>query len=80
MSLSRTGVGLQKNRPHSGASELRAAQKASRHFLFAVFAFSIFVNFLMLTGPLFMLQICDRIMGSGSEDTQVTCFLLGGGL
>ena len=49
--------------------------------LFAsVFVFSVFVNILMLTGPLFMLQVYDRVLGSRSEETLVALFLLVGGL
>ncbi|MES2473881.1 MAG: ABC transporter transmembrane domain-containing protein, partial [Pseudomonadota bacterium] len=33
--------------------------------------FSIFVNVLMLTGPLYMLQVYDRVLGSRSEATLV---------
>jgi ABC-type protease/lipase transport system fused ATPase/permease subunit len=64
----------------AGSKELREARNASTHFLVAVFGFSIFVNLLMLTGPLFMLQIYDRVLGSGSEETLVALFLLVGGL
>lgn len=46
------------------------AAKLSRHpLLISVFLFSIFVNLLMLTGPLFMLQVYDRVLGSRSEAT-----------
>ena len=63
-----------------GKQELREAQRVSRHFLLTVFIFSIFVNLLMLTGPLFMLQIYDRVLGSGSQETLVALFILVGGL
>lgn len=43
-----------------------------------VFVFSIFVNLLMLTGPLFMLQVYDRVLGSRSEETLVALFVLVG--
>jgi PrtD family type I secretion system ABC transporter len=46
----------------------------------SLFAFtgllSIFVNLLMLTGPLFMLQIYDRVLGSRSEETLVALAIL----
>lgn len=42
--------------------------------LFAVFLFSIFTNLLMLTGPLFMLQVYDRVLASRSEETLVALF------
>ena len=44
--------------------------------LISVFIFSIFVNVLMLTGPLFMLQVYDRVLGSRSEATLVALFAL----
>ena len=38
--------------------------------------FSVFTNLLMLTGPLFMLQIYDRVLGSRSEETLVALAVL----
>lgn len=35
-----------------------------------------FVNLLMLTGPLFMLQVYDRVLGSRSEETLAALFVL----
>jgi len=49
------------------------------HFL-AVAIFSIFVNLLMLTGPLFMLQIYDRVLSSRSQETLVALLILVTGL
>ena len=69
-----------KEDTQSGSKELRKARNASLHFLVSVFVFSIFVNLLMLTGPLFMLQIYDRVLSSGSEETLVALFVLVGGL
>ncbi|MDP2062744.1 MAG: type I secretion system permease/ATPase [Phaeovulum sp.] len=54
-----------------GLAELRAARGASAGALAAVLMFSVFVNLLMLTGPLYMLQIYDRVLGSQSEETLV---------
>ncbi|TMV02605.1 ATP-binding cassette domain-containing protein, partial [Ruegeria sediminis] len=45
-------------------------------FLGLTFLFSIFVNLLMLTGPLFMLQVYDRVLGSRSVETLTALFLL----
>lgn len=59
-----------------GVAELRAARQSGRFLLWAVFLFSIFVNLLMLTGPLFMLQVYDRVLGSRSEETLVALFIL----
>ena len=52
------------------------ASRQSRHFLLYAFFFSIFVNLLMLTGPLFMLQVYDRVLGSRSEETLVALIIL----
>jgi ATP-binding cassette subfamily C protein len=38
--------------------------------------FSAFVNILMLAGPLYMLQVYDRVLGSGSEATLVALSIL----
>ena len=38
--------------------------------------FSGFVNILMLTGPLFMLQVYDRVLGSRSEETLIALLIL----
>lgn len=45
------------------------ATRRSRHFLGFALVFSVFVNILMLTGPLFMLQVYDRVLVSRSEET-----------
>ncbi|NUB46029.1 type I secretion system permease/ATPase [Fertoebacter nigrum] len=59
-----------------GRSELAAARRLSRGLFLIVFLFSIFVNLLMLTGPLYMLQIYDRVLGSRSEETLVALSIL----
>ncbi|MBV1867365.1 MAG: type I secretion system permease/ATPase [Marinosulfonomonas sp.] len=45
-----------------------------RRWIATAFVFSIFTNILMLTGPLFMLQIYDRVLSSRSEETLVALF------
>src|SRR6056297_3390282 len=42
--------------------------------------FSVFTNLLMLTGPLFMLQIYDRVLSSRSEETLLALTMLVSGL
>ena len=53
----------------SGAAEIRAALQESRRLFASIALFSAFVNLLMLTGPLFTLQIYDRVLTSRSEAT-----------
>lgn len=60
----------------AGQAELRAALGAQRRLLWAVFVFSVFANLLLLTGPLYMLQIYDRVLGSRSEATLMALTLL----
>ena len=48
----------------------------SRRLFFAALFFSVFSNLLMLTGPLFMLQVYDRVLGSRSVETLVALFAL----
>ena len=50
-------------------NEIRQALSASRNLLIWIGLFSVFVNLLMLTGPLFMLQLYDRVLSSRSEAT-----------
>ncbi len=56
----------------NGNRELRAALAESRRLFAACALFSMAVNLLMLTGPLFMLQVYDRVLTSRSEATLVT--------
>ncbi|MFV2033586.1 MAG: type I secretion system permease/ATPase [Halocynthiibacter sp.] len=59
-----------------GLAELRAARRDSRKLFWAVALFSAFVNLLMLTGPLFMLQVYDRVLGSRSVETLLALSVL----
>ena len=52
-----------------GSDELDASRRDMRGLLLAAFIFSVFVNILMLTGPLYMLQVYDRVLGSQSMPT-----------
>ncbi|MEM7170960.1 MAG: type I secretion system permease/ATPase [Pseudomonadota bacterium] len=56
--------------------ELREVTSQGKVLLGLAFLFSIFVNILMLTGPLFMLQVYDRVLGSRSVETLTALFLL----
>ncbi len=55
--------------PAPGLPELRAARRLGRTLLIWAFLFSVFVNLLMLTGPLYMLQVYDRVLASRSVET-----------
>ena len=59
-----------------GKDELRKAIRAHSPLLWSVFLCSIFVNLLLLTGPLYMLQVYDRVLGSRSEATLLALSLL----
>lgn len=49
--------------------------KAKKSFIFVGF-FSLFINLLQLTSPLYMLQLYDRVMASRSESTLILLTLL----
>ena len=60
----------------AGMAEIRRALAESRRLFLAIAVFSAFVNLLMLTGPLFMLQVYDRVLTSRSEATLVALVLI----
>ena len=61
----------QATRERDGRAEIREALSASRSLVVSIGLFSAFVNVLMLTGPLFVLQLYDRVLTSRSETTLV---------
>lgn len=65
-------------RPLTQRPELIKARNAGLHFVGIAFLFSVFVNILMLTGPLFMLQVYDRVLASHSKETLAALFILVG--
>ncbi|MEM7776288.1 MAG: type I secretion system permease/ATPase [Pseudomonadota bacterium] len=58
------------------SGELLAALKEGRGPLIGVALFSCVINLLMLAGPLFMLQVYDRVMTSGSLPTLIALLAL----
>ncbi len=62
--------------PAAPRHELRNTRNQGMTFLALAFLFSVFVNLLMLTGPLFMLQVYDRVLGSRAVETLTALFLL----
>lgn len=68
--------------PHlaRGRAEYKKAFWSARGLFIVAGIFSCFVNLLMLTGPLFMLQVYDRVLASGSQETLLVLFALVAGL
>ncbi|HEX9857255.1 MAG TPA: type I secretion system permease/ATPase [Paracoccaceae bacterium] len=67
---------MSRNDMAPGLAELRAARRDTNGLALSVFLFSVFVNLLMLTGPLYMLQVYDRVLGSRSEETLIALSVL----
>ncbi len=67
---------MQDKMTQMGRAELRTARAQSRGLYWAVGLFSLFANLLMLTGPIYMLQVYDRVLGSRSEETLIALSLL----
>lgn len=61
---------------HDGKRELTSARSIARPLFVTVGIFSFAVNTLMLTGPLFMMQVYDRVLASRSVETLTALFLL----
>lgn len=58
----------------AASNPYRTAQNALRPALVSVLAFSAVVNVLMLTGSVYMLQVYDRVLSSGSVPTLMALF------
>ena len=56
-------------KPTPLATDLKDALKASKDSFLAAGVFSLFINLLMLTAPLYMLQVYDRVVTSRSTET-----------
>ncbi|WP_412507091.1 type I secretion system permease/ATPase [Roseovarius sp. SYSU LYC5161] len=67
---------MNKKAIEAGKDELREARKESRYLYWFVAVFSFFANLLMLTGPLYMLQVYDRVLGSRSVETLIALSVL----
>lgn len=67
---------MKNDQVSQGRAELRDVRKKSRSLYWTVGLFSLFANLLMLTGPLYMLQVYDRVLGSGSEETLIALSIL----
>ena len=71
---------MNRNQQKQRDTELGAALKRSRRAFIGIGVFSAVINILMLTGPLYMLQVYDRVLLSRSMSTLVALSLLMGGL
>jgi ATP-binding cassette subfamily C protein len=60
----------------SGSREIGVVRARFHKLFLLVFILSMAVNALMLTGPLYMLQVYDRVLGSRSEETLVALSVL----
>ena len=64
------------DRSDTRIAEMQAAWRRGRGLLVWAFAFSVLVNLLMLTGPLYMLAIYDQVLVSRSVDMLVALTVL----
>lgn len=64
----------------TAGGELAEAMHASRRAFVSTGLFSFVINILMLAGPLFMLQVYDRVLASGSMSTLIALSLLTAGV
>lgn len=67
---------LEKTKLEAGRAELRDVRRQSRSLYWFVGVFSVFANLLMLTGPIYMLQVYDRVLSSRSVETLIALSVL----
>lgn len=63
-------------KPVARPDDLSSFRRRNMWLLWMVGIFSATVNALMLTGPIYMLQVYDRVLGSGSEETLLALTVL----
>jgi len=71
---------MAQNQNKNADTELGVALKRSRTAFIGIGVFSAVINILMLTGPLYMLQVYDRVLLSRSMSTLVALSVLMAGL
>ena len=69
---------MNRDTASQGHAQLRAVRRESRSLYWIVAIFSLVVNLLMLTGPLYMLNVYDRVLGSRSLETLIALSVLVG--
>ncbi|WP_216825552.1 ABC transporter transmembrane domain-containing protein [Kiloniella sp. EL199] len=80
-STSKTAVpSAQQSNPDNADNEIKQALGYCRKALVSIGLFSFVINMLMLTGPLFMLQVYDRVLASRSIPTLIALTVLIAGL
>lgn len=57
-------------------SPIAQALKACRQGLIAVVVFSFCINLLILTAPIYMMQVFDRVLSSRSSETLIMLFIV----
>ncbi len=68
------------SKPSTESDDLRRALRSCMNGILGVGAFSFLINLLVLAGPLYMMLVYDRALGSGSIPTLVGLSVLLGGL
>ncbi|WP_025051542.1 type I secretion system permease/ATPase [Sulfitobacter noctilucae] len=67
---------MRSDHTRRGLQELRQVRQQDHALFWVVGLFSLFANLLMLTGPLYMLQVYDRVLSSESTETLIALSLL----
>lgn len=70
------GMGIDRSDFSAGRAELGLARRAVAGLIGRAALFGTFANLLLLAGPLYMLQVYDRVLGARSEETLVALSLL----
>jgi ABC-type protease/lipase transport system fused ATPase/permease subunit len=60
------------------ANPLRDAREECRIGIVLLAVFSLFINVLILTSPIYMMQVCDRVLSSGRLETLVLLTAIAG--
>ena len=70
------GKHMSTDQTATGRAELVQVRRESNTLYWVVAVFSFFVNLLMLTGPLYMLNVYDRVLSSRSLETLIALSVL----
>jgi len=70
----------QRSQQQPRSKQLARAFRPLRGAFIATMIFSFFINLLMFTAPLYMLQMYDRVLGSRNETTLVMLTIIAGGM